>query len=397
MGVARHDTGVTADLRAFASQVHPVFMLPPIAAAWFGGILAGDFEIVPVALVSLGTFFAVYTAHVKDGYVDYHVRGEDDDHPLTVGGCKLGLAGAGLGFAASLALVWTFVDPATAVLLAPTWLIGYLHAPTLDTNPIGATMGYPTGIALVIVAGTHAQTGAIESISVAFALVFLLVLTGVKIVDDLTDVEYDASIDKHTVGVVLGESNARTLAYTLMGAGCVLVLAFAIEGVLPASAPLAIPAFAVVAAYAHRGPPDVATALLVRGAYVFLAVLVAAAYFQPLANAALPDITVLGGWTYLATEIVFGTLALALLTRAGRPAMVRAVKTIALLYPLAYVWDWYTLEVGVFAIQQRTGVELLGIPIEEHLFMLVVPALVLGIHENLHDTEDSQTDVDGGD
>jgi hypothetical protein len=37
----------------------------------------------------------------------------------------------------------------------------------------------------------------------------------------------------------------------------------------------------------------------------------------------------------------------------------------------------------VFAIELRTGVNLLGIPIEEHIFMIVVPALVLGLHETL--------------
>jgi len=97
---------------------------------------------------------------------------------------------------------------------------------------------------------------------------------------------------------------------------------------------------------------------------------------------ALPDITVLGPWTYLATEAVFGSVAFALVYRAV--ALRRAARTIAALYPVAYVWDWYTLEVGVFAIPMRTGVEVLSIPLEEHLFMVVVPAFVLGIHETLH-------------
>ncbi|WP_439027248.1 lycopene cyclase domain-containing protein [Haloarchaeobius sp. DT45] len=96
----------------------------------------------------------------------------------------------------------------------------------------------------------------------------------------------------------------------------------------------------------------------------------------------LPDITILGPWTYLATEVVFGAAAFALLWRAG--ALRRAAKTVLVLYPVAYVWDWYTLEVGVFAIPMRTGVELLGIPIEEHVFIVVVPALVIGVHELLH-------------
>jgi len=98
----------------------------------------------------------------------------------------------------------------------------------------------------------------------------------------------------------------------------------------------------------------------------------------------LPDIgAVFGDYTYLASEVAFGALAVALLYRAD--ALRRAAVTVAALYPLAYVWDWYTLEIGVFAIELRTGVEFLGIPVEEHIFMVVVPALVLGIHETLHD------------
>jgi lycopene cyclase domain-containing protein len=97
----------------------------------------------------------------------------------------------------------------------------------------------------------------------------------------------------------------------------------------------------------------------------------------------LPDIGVFGPYTYLITEVVWGAVAAVLLWRAD--ALARAGKTIVALYPIAYIWDWYTLEVGVFAIQLRTGVDFLGIPIEEHIFMVVVPALVIGLHETLHD------------
>lgn len=97
----------------------------------------------------------------------------------------------------------------------------------------------------------------------------------------------------------------------------------------------------------------------------------------------LPDIgAAFGPYTYLVSEVVFGAAAFVLLYRAQ--ALRRAATTILVLYPVAYVWDWYTLEIGVFAIELRTGVDLLGIPVEEHLFMVVVPALVLGVHETLH-------------
>jgi lycopene cyclase domain-containing protein len=95
----------------------------------------------------------------------------------------------------------------------------------------------------------------------------------------------------------------------------------------------------------------------------------------------LPDITVFGEYTYLVTELMWGSVALVLVWYAG--VWRQAARTVAVLYPFAYVWDWYTLEVGVFAIPMRTGVELLGIPIEEHIFMLVVPAMVVGAHETL--------------
>lgn len=103
----------------------------------------------------------------------------------------------------------------------------------------------------------------------------------------------------------------------------------------------------------------------------------------------IPDITVLGPYTYLVTEVFWGAVALALISYSG--AGRDALRTILVLYPFAYLWDWYTLEVGVFSIPLRTGVELLGIPIEEHIFIVVVPALVIGIHETLRSRLDGQS------
>lgn len=95
-----------------------------------------------------------------------------------------------------------------------------------------------------------------------------------------------------------------------------------------------------------------------------------------------PDITVLGPYTYLATLGFWGSVAFVLLYRAG--VMRRAGMTIAVLYPIGFIWDWYTLTVGVFEITLNVGIDILGIPLEEHLFIIVVPALVIGVHETLH-------------
>ncbi|MEF8883233.1 MAG: lycopene cyclase domain-containing protein [Halapricum sp.] len=106
----------------------------------------------------------------------------------------------------------------------------------------------------------------------------------------------------------------------------------------------------------------------------------------------LPDISVFGQYTYLVTELLWGTVAVALVAYAG--VYRQAVRTIAILYPFALVWDWYTLKVGVFAIPLRTGIELLGVPLEEHIFMLVIPAMVVGTHETLAIILDEPEDRD---
>ena len=93
------------------------------------------------------------------------------------------------------------------------------------------------------------------------------------------------------------------------------------------------------------------------------------------------DISILGRYTYLATELFWGLIAAVLLRRSG--AERRAARTILALYPIGYLWDRYTLDVGVFEIPLRTGVDVAGIPIEEHLFMVVVPSMVIGVHETL--------------
>jgi len=381
MAIARHERGIRADLQALASQVHPVFMLPPLAASWFGAAVAGEFALTVGVVHMAAMFFAVYTAHVKDGYVDFYGRGEDDDHPMTPRGCRFALVGAAIGFTATLVMLIIAVGPGAALITLPTWFIGFLHAPQLDTNPVTTTLGYPTGIALAIMGGFYVQTTELSAAVAGFAAVFLVTLAGVKIIDDEQDYDYDRSIGKQTVSVALGRERARPLAFALVGFGLLGVLWGGVSGLFPPSSPLAALAFGSVAVVAVRARPTIGTMLLIRGAYVFLALLLVSVWFRPLSPAGMPDITALGGYTYLATEIAFGSVALALLWYAD--ALKSAARTIAALYPIAYLWDWYTLEVGVFEITMRTGYELFGIPIEEHIFMIVVPALVLGLHETL--------------
>ncbi|WP_458205347.1 UbiA family prenyltransferase [Haladaptatus sp. NG-SE-30] len=282
MSISRRGSGVVSAVRAVTSQVHPVFMLPPIAASWFGSMLAGRFSLLTGALHMTAIFAAVYTAHVKDGYVDFYVRGEDDDHPLTAGGCRILIAGATVVFFACLVGLWVIVGLGAALITLPGWFIGYFHAPQLDMHPVTATGGYPLGIALAILGGYYTQMGVLSPVAFAFALVFLVLLSGVKVIDDAQDYEYDRSISKRTVAVVLGRERARTTAFALMLLALFGVLGFAVARVFPPSTLIAVLAFGVVAGIAHRAGPELATMLLIRGSYVFLALLLAAVWFRPL-------------------------------------------------------------------------------------------------------------------
>ena len=282
MSLARGESTLEATAQAYLSQVHPVFMLPPVAAALFGGVLAGEVAPGPAAVHVVAIFAAVYTAHVKDGYVDFHVRGEDDDHPLTVRGCRVGLLASTVVFAACTLALYALVDLFAVALTLPTWLIAYHHAPQLDTNPITATTGYPLGIALAILGGFYVQATTITAVALGFALVFLVLLSGIKVIDDAQDYDYDRSIQKRTVAVVVGPTRAYDVAYGLMLTALFGVVALAVARVFPPTAVLAALAFAAVALVARRATPELATMLLVRGSYVFLAVLVAAVWFEPL-------------------------------------------------------------------------------------------------------------------
>jgi 4-hydroxybenzoate polyprenyltransferase len=258
-------------------------MLPPVACSLFGGVLAGRFGLAVGLLHATAIFAAVYTAHVKDGYVDFHVRDEDDDHPLTPEGCKLALRVAAVAFFACLAGLWVVVGVGAVLLTLPGWLIGYHHAPQLDTNPVTATTGYPLGIALAILGGYYVQTLTIAPIALAFAAVFLVLLSGVKVIDDAQDFEYDRSIQKRTVAVTLGPDRARTTAFGLMMIALLLVVLLVALAVFPPSSVAAVAGFGVVAGVARRADPELATMLLVRGSYVFLALLLVAVWFRPLA------------------------------------------------------------------------------------------------------------------
>ena len=85
------------------------------------------------------------------------------------------------------------------------------------------------------------------------------------------------------MAVVLGPSAAHRVASALMVLGLVGVVGFVLAGVVPPSSVAAVVGFGAVALVARQADPELATMLLIRASYVFLALLVAAVWFRPFA------------------------------------------------------------------------------------------------------------------
>lgn len=280
MDLARHGTGPGAVGRAYLSKVHPVFMLPPVAAAAFGAVLAGALAPVAAMVHVVAIFTAVYVAHLRDGYVDYYVRHEDADAPLTRAGFRVGIVATTLVASGCFVALYLLVDGVAVALTLPGWLIGYLHAPHLDTHPVTTTVGYPTGIALAILGGQYVQIQTLTADAIGLAVVFLVLLSGVKIIDDLQDFDWDRANRKRSAGVAWGVRRAHRAALALLVGAMLGLLGLAALEVVSQTNALAAVVFGPIVLVARNRTPRVQTMLLIRGSYLFLAVLIAVAWIE---------------------------------------------------------------------------------------------------------------------
>ena len=216
---------------------------------------------------------ALYVAHLCDGYVDAHLRGEEEPI-LPARANRLATAVASAGFLGSLAGLWVLVGPVAAAVTAPLWLLAVLHAPHLDRHPVAVTVDYPVGIAIAFLGGYVVQGGALDGGVLAVASLFVGALSATKVSVDRLDLAFDRSIGKRTVPVLLGDESAARVSSGLFALVAALVVAFVAAGTLPYRA-LAASAFPAFAAVAGRSPSaERAVRFQMALAYPFTAALV---------------------------------------------------------------------------------------------------------------------------
>lgn len=220
---------VTGGLLAY---VRPTFMLPAVGMSVYAAVLApGERLALPAAtLHAFAAGAALYVAHLRDGYVDGHHRGEETPR-LSVPAFRWAIRlGAGLVLALAAAL-GSIATPIAGLSVLGLLALALAHAPYLDQHPVTVTVDYPLGIALVVIGG-YATQSAIDSRVLAVAAAFFGLLAGIKISIDALDADFDRSIDKQTIPVRFGSVAADRIAAGIFGATAVWTVAIAVAGVV---------------------------------------------------------------------------------------------------------------------------------------------------------------------
>ncbi|WP_254533019.1 UbiA family prenyltransferase [Natrinema gelatinilyticum] len=261
--------------RGLAAHVQLVFFLPGVAMSFFGALLAGDVTVSTAAVHGLAIGLAIYVAHLKDGYVDYYVREEDLDNPLSPTEIRAAIGVSSATFVSCVAFLWATTGTVPAALTAPLVVLGLLHAPHLDAAPATGVLDYPLGISLAIAGGYATQTGALSAQVIAIAAVFLPLLAGINVLLDLLDYDHDRRVPKRTIPVVVGPDAARPVAWAFVVAAVALLIFSSALGILPPQAALAgvFPLGAAVACVMGGLATDRAVSLFIGSTYLFAAAL----------------------------------------------------------------------------------------------------------------------------
>lgn len=263
---------VTERLTGLAAHVRPVFMLPVVGTSACGAVLAPTVDVWLAVQHAVAVGTTLYVAHLRDGLVDGHVRGEEAP-PLSVPEYRWATvlaAGVALLLSASLtATVGVLAGGSVAVLLC----LALLHAPYLDRHPIPVTVDYPVGIAVTLAGGFATQTGRLPAEVVAVAVSTAVLLAGIKVGIDRLDEAFDRSIGKRTVPVIAGASGARAVAVAGFAAAALSVVAFVVSGVLPSLAALAAVAAICCGVATLALPARTAVRVQMAMSYAFVATL----------------------------------------------------------------------------------------------------------------------------
>ena len=219
-------------LAGLLAHINPPFMAPAVGISLYGALLAPTVSISVALLYAAAVASALFVAHLRDGYVDGHRRGEEQ--PVLSRRQFTRAIRVAIGVTVSLAVVLIALTSSLAGLsVGVLLLLAYCHVPVLDRHPVFVTVDYPIGIAIALLGGFLAQTGELDPTVSAVAILFALVLSGIKISIDRLDMTFDRSIGKRTIPVLYGPAGATRIAVAVFVGAAVLPLAGVAVAVFP--------------------------------------------------------------------------------------------------------------------------------------------------------------------
>lgn len=259
-------------LVGLAAHVRPVFMMPVVATSLCGALLAPSVSVWLATQHAVAVGTTLYVAHLRDGLVDGHLRGEERPS-LSVSTYRWATVVAvvvTLGLASSLAATAGVLAVGSVLALLS---LALLHAPYLDRYPVPVTVDYPVGIALTLAGGFATQTGRLPSDVIAAALCVAVLLAGIKVGIDRLDAAFDRTVEKRTVPVIAGETGAERIAVGCFTATSLVLLGFIGVGVLPRLAAVAAAAAGGCAVATLVATPRWAVRVQMALSYVFVGAL----------------------------------------------------------------------------------------------------------------------------
>ena len=221
---------MASPFKVWWSLVHPVFMVAAIASAVMGSLLSKPSDLISLLVLCTGVFSGLYYAHVKDAYVDYYLRKEDAAPAMSRKQTGFALRASITVFALALAYLYLEFGLVIIALMLGGAVMAHLHAPFLDLSPVGATAGYPTGLAFATLSGYYIQARSLDAKILLFTLAVWLMLNAVKLVDDIKDYEWDRAHKKITGVVWLGKRKAKPVAVFISLLGVSSGYAFGLLG-----------------------------------------------------------------------------------------------------------------------------------------------------------------------
>ncbi|WP_418279827.1 hypothetical protein [Halorubrum sp. DTA98] len=256
---------------ALIALIQPTFLGPAVAMALVGGALAPTLDPWVLGLHAGAVGLAVYVAHLRDAFVDRFVRREEPAGGTTPDTLRTALLVVSIAFLAVVSALWTATGPIAAVVTVPLWVLAIAHAPYFDTGPVGVTVDYAVGVAIALLGAYVLQTGRLSAGIVGTAVVYLIVLSAVKVSVDGLDHAFDRSIGKRTVPVAIGPANADRFAAVSFALAGVVTVVLAAGGALPIRSAIASVVLGLAAAAVFVRPRRRAVRLQIACVYPFSA------------------------------------------------------------------------------------------------------------------------------